>query len=67
MEKYGVVELTTDEMMDISGGAIIARLVGYLIGETIDVSGLAITYLVNILPDMVGSFIIQFLKGAGTD
>ena len=64
MEKYGVTELTTDEMMDISGGAIISRLCGYMLGEAIDLSGLALTYIVNLLPDGVASFLREMFKGA---
>ena len=67
MGKYGVTELRTDEMMDISGGAIISSAMGYRFGVDVDVIGLGLTYLVNILPDMVSSFIRDFLKGASSD
>ena len=64
MEKYSVTELTTDEMMDISGGAVIASALGYRLGLDIDLLGSALTYVVNLFPDGVASFIRQLLKGA---
>ena len=36
MEKYGVVELTTDEMMDISGGLGLFDTTAWLLGAGVD-------------------------------
>ena len=66
MEKYGIIELGTNEMMDISGGAILASAAGYRLGVDVDVIGLGLTYLVNIFPDMVSSFFRELLKAASS-